>query len=67
MPMWTWIAIGVGIFFVLSTAVAIVVARTLGMIAQDVSALDAETWTTLPLTREAERQAKTESEKGVAA
>jgi hypothetical protein len=68
MPMWTWIAIGVGVFFVLGTAVALVVARTIGLIARDVSALyDADPWSEMPLSREAQRQTKAGSEKGVAA
>jgi hypothetical protein len=68
MPMWTWIAIGVGVFFVLGTAVALVVARTIGLIARDVSALyDEDLWAEMPLSREAERQTKAGSEKGVAA
>ena len=54
--MWTWIAIGVGVFFVLGTAVALGVAGTLGLIARDVSALyDADDWAEMPLSREAER------------
>jgi len=66
--MWTWIAIGVGVFFVLGTAVALGVARTIGLIARDVSALyDADGWAEMPLSREAERQTKAGSEKGVAA
>jgi hypothetical protein len=68
MPMWTWIAIGVGVFFVLGTAVALAVARTIGLIARDVSALyDADGWAEMPLSREAEHQTKAGSEKGVAA
>jgi hypothetical protein len=67
MPMWTWIAIGVGVFFVLGTAVALAVARTIGLIARDVSELYDADWAEMPLSREAERQAKAGSEKGVAA
>ena len=52
--MWTWIAIGVGGLFVLSTAVALVFARTLGVIAREVSALyEVESWAESPLSREA--------------
>jgi hypothetical protein len=52
--MWTWVVIGVGAFFVLATGVALVVAATLGVIADDIAALyEAEEWAALPLTREA--------------
>ena len=54
--MLTWIAIGVGGFFVLATAVAFGVASMLGVIARDVSvSLD---WAEVPVSREAERQTK---------
>jgi hypothetical protein len=57
MPMWTWIAIAVGGFFVLSTAVALALARTLGVIAREISALyEVESWAELPLSREADVQ-----------
>jgi hypothetical protein len=70
MPVLTWIAIGVGGFFVLATAVALGVARTLGQIARDVSALhDAEDWAEMqmPSSHGAERQTKAGLKKGVAA
>jgi hypothetical protein len=68
MPMWTWIAIGVGVFCVLSTAVSLAVARTLGLIADHLSALhEAEDWSVMPLSREAERRTKAKSGKGMAA
>ena len=54
--MLTWIAIGVGGFFVLAAAVAFGVASILGVIARDVSAsLD---WAEAPVSGEAERQTK---------
>jgi hypothetical protein len=68
MPVLTWIAIGVGGFFVLATAVALGVARTLGQIARDVSALhDAEDWAEMPSSHGAGRQTKAGLKKGVAA
>jgi len=55
--MWTWIAIGVAGFLVFATAVALVVAGTLGAIADQISELhETEDWAALPLTREAETQ-----------
>ena len=69
MPVLTWIAIGVGGSFVLATAVALFVASILGVIARDVSAplYDGDDWVEMPVSREAERQTKAGSERGVAA
>ena len=69
MPGLTWIAIGVGGSFVLATAVALGVARILGLIARDVSATlyDGDDWAEMPVSREAERQTKAGLERGVAA
>ena len=59
MPVLTWIAIGVGGSFVLATTVALGVARILGLIARDVSALyHGDDWAEMPVSREAERQTK---------
>jgi hypothetical protein len=64
-PTWAWIAIAVGAFFVLGTAVALVVAATLGLIADGVSALhETDEWTELPITREADIQTESEPKKG---
>jgi hypothetical protein len=68
MAVLTWIAIGVGGFFLLATAVALGVASILGVIARDVSALyDGDDWAEMPVSREAERQTKAGSERVVAA
>jgi len=54
MPVLTWIAIGVGGSFLLTTAVALGVARVLGLIARDVSGLYAgDDWAEIPINREA--------------
>ena len=54
MPVLTWIAIGVGGSFLLTTAVALGVARVLGLIARDVSGLYAgDDWAEIPVSREA--------------
>jgi hypothetical protein len=69
MPVLTWIAIGVGGSFVLATTVALGVASILGLIARDVSAplYDGDDWAEMPVSREAERQTKAGSARGVAA
>jgi hypothetical protein len=67
MSMWTWIAIGVGAFFVLATTVALVVAGVLGVIADNVSALyETAEWTEQPLTREADATMDSEREAAAA-
>ena len=49
---WGWVLVGVGACIALSIAVAFVVARILGRIAQDVSELlEHEEWSSAPLTR----------------
>jgi hypothetical protein len=64
--MWTWIVIGVGAFFVLAATVALVVAGTLGVIADDIAALyETEEWAALPLTREADLRTEAETEEEV--
>jgi len=69
MPVLTWIAIGVGGSFVLATTVALGVASILGLIARDVSAplYDGDDCAEMPVSREAERQTKAGSARGVAA
>ena len=53
MPVSTWIAIGVGGSFLLTTAVALGVARVPGVIARDVSGLYAgDDWAEIPVSRE---------------
>ncbi len=43
--MWVWIAIGAGAFLVVSTVIAFVLARILGTIGREISALyEAELW-----------------------
>ena len=57
--MWTWFAVGAGLFLFLSTAVALVVARILRLIARDLSELyDTDGWAEMPLSREAESAPK---------
>jgi hypothetical protein len=64
--MWTWIATGVGVLLALATVVALVVARTLGVIAEEVSGLhETEDWASLPLARDAEVRADAEPEERV--
>ena len=54
MPVLTWIAIGVGASFLLTTTVALGVASILGVIARDVSGLYAgDDWAEIPINREA--------------
>lgn len=66
--MWAWIAIGVGAFVVLSALVALVVARTLAVIAREASALyETEGWAVMPLSREASAERVSEPEEGAAA
>ena len=68
MPVLTWIAIGVGGSFVLATAVALGVARVLGVIAHDVSGLSAgDDWAEIPVSGEAEAATKAGSKRGVVA
>ena len=69
MPVLTWIAIGVGASFLLTTTVALGVASILGVIARDVSAplYNGHDWAELPVSRKAERQTKAGSARGVAA
>jgi len=65
MPVLTWIVIGVGGSFVLATAVALGVARVLGLIARDVSRLSAgDDWAEIPVSREAEASDEGQVEKG---
>ena len=65
MPVLTWIAIGVGGSFLLATAVALGVARVLGVIARDVSGLYAgDDWAEIPVSGEAVRQDESRVEKG---
>ena len=58
-----------GRIFVLATTVALGVASILGLIARDVSAplYDGDDWAEMPVSREAERQTKAGSARGVAA
>jgi hypothetical protein len=57
MPMWVWIAIGVGAFLFVSLAVSLVVACILGTIADNISALaEADDWTVLPPARSTEEE-----------
>jgi hypothetical protein len=52
MPMWVWIAIGLGSFVVLSLVVAFAVARILGTIGREISEMyGTEDWATLPPSR----------------
>jgi hypothetical protein len=52
MPMWFWIAIGLGSFVLLSLVVAFAVARILGTIGREISELyGTEDWATLPPSR----------------
>jgi hypothetical protein len=52
MPMWIWIAIGVGSFLGLSLLVALGVAAILGAIGRQISELhQTDDWATLPPTR----------------
>lgn len=52
MPMWVWIAIGLGSFFSLSIVVVFAVARILGTIGREVSELyEMETWSSMPPAR----------------
>jgi hypothetical protein len=52
MPMWGWIAIGVGSFVALSLLVGFVLARILGAIGREVSGMyETEHWTTMAPTR----------------
>jgi hypothetical protein len=45
MPMWVWIAIGAGGFLVVATVVAFVLARILGAVGREISALyEGELW-----------------------
>ena len=54
MSWWLWVAIGAGVFLVLSVAVSIVLAAILGRIGNEVSQLiETEVWTNAPLEREA--------------
>jgi hypothetical protein len=64
MPMWVWIAIGVGSFLVLSLLVGLALARILGTIARKTSELyENEVWSTLPPTRMSEDVTQTERDK----
>ena len=50
--MWLWVAIGVVSFLALSAIVGLVIARTLGTIAREISELqEADAWSTLPPSR----------------
>jgi hypothetical protein len=52
MPMWVWIAIGVGSFLGLSLLLGLMLAGILGTIGRQISELQqADDWTTLPPTR----------------
>ena len=63
--MLTWIAIGVGAFFVLSTAAALGIARVLRLMSRDMSGLFAgDDWAEIPVSREAERPDESRVEKG---
>jgi hypothetical protein len=66
MPMWVWIAIGVGTLLVVAVVVGLVLAAILGAIGRKISELyDDETWATLPPTRSAqepEEQERAEAE-----
>jgi hypothetical protein len=67
MPMWVWIAIGLGSFLGLSLTVGIALARILGTIGRQVSDLyETEGWATVPPTRaskEFEEQQADEAER----
>jgi phosphate/sulfate permease len=63
MPMWNWIAIGVGGFLVLSAAVGLAIARILGTIAEKISELqETDDWAMLPPARAAHDQPAAETE-----
>jgi hypothetical protein len=52
MPMWVWIAIGVGGFLGLSVLVGLATARVLGLIGRQISEMyETEDWSSLPPTR----------------
>lgn len=52
MPMWVWIAIGLGSFLGLSLLVGFALARVLGAIGRQLSELyETEGWATVPPTR----------------
>jgi hypothetical protein len=58
MPMWVWVAIGVGSFLGLSILLAFGFARFLGMLGRQVSEMyETENWAALPPTR-ASKEAK---------
>jgi hypothetical protein len=53
MTLWVWIAVGVGGLLSLSLLVGFAIARILGTIGHEIErALEAEPWTSAPLTRE---------------
>jgi hypothetical protein len=56
MTVFTWIGVGVAGLLAVSLLVGLAIGRILGMIGDDIAQLlEAEPWTTAPLTREAER------------
>ncbi len=62
MPMWVWIAIGVGSFLGLSLLMGLALAGILGTIGRQISELhQTDDWTTLPPTR-ARKEVKEEEE-----
>lgn len=60
--MWVWIAIGVGGFVLLSAVTALLLARVLGTIADQISTLEPEDWATRPPTRSTEQPEQDESD-----
>jgi hypothetical protein len=58
MPMWMWIAVGLGSFLALSLLIVLAFARVLGAIGLEVSQLyEDEFWATRPASRDSERPA----------
>jgi hypothetical protein len=51
MPMWVWIAIGMGSFLGLSLVFGFALARVLGVLERQISEYETEYWATLPPTR----------------
>jgi hypothetical protein len=64
MPLWGWVLIGVGAWLLVAVVLAFVVARVLGRIGSEVTAvhelLDSEMWAARPLSRAPDRQEEPE-------
>lgn len=60
MPLWGWVLIGVGGWLLVAAVLAFVLARVLGRIGREVTAvhelLDSEVWATRPLGRSPNRE-----------